>query len=82
MIRALARNSSFKNDAPLALDMINKMKRVTLGKQEECSICYCEITRGSAVIRLTCPHKYHMRCLTAWLQKNPHCPMCRRHVLN
>jgi hypothetical protein len=80
MIGVLAKNNS-DNEEPLPMETINKMRRYVIGQSEECSICYCEVTKGTSIMRLHCPHKYHPRCLTAWLQKNPHCPMCRRHVL-
>jgi hypothetical protein len=81
MIRVLAKNNSKDNEEPLSLDTINKIKKYSISQSEECSICYCEITKNSSIIRLHCPHKYHTRCLSVWLQKNPHCPMCRRHAL-
>lgn len=80
MIMDLAHNAKSK-DEPLSLVIIDKMKKKNVERAEECSICYCMISRSGYVFNLSCPHNYHVRCLTAWLQKNPRCPMCRQHVL-
>lgn len=80
MIQKLAVSTS--NDDPVPLAVIDKMRRTQTDDNEECSICYVCIPRETRVIRLPCPHHFHTRCLSAWLQKNPHCPMCRRHALS
>ena len=76
----LANNAKSKDD-PLSMVIINRMPRKMVERAEECSICYCTINRSGYVFKLKCPHHYHVRCMTAWLQKNPRCPMCRRHAL-
>lgn len=80
MIMELAKKGNISSE-PLPLDIINKIKKVDISNSEECSICYCTISKNSQIMKLNCPHHYHVRCISAWLQKNPLCPMCRRHCL-
>lgn len=68
-------------DEPLTIGSINMIPKRTVNTADECSICYCSVPAKTQVLRLPCPHAFHLRCITAWLQKNPHCPMCRRFVL-
>jgi len=77
----LARNAP-TDDKPLTLLQINKISPVMAVRAEDCSICYMKVFPKTMVPKLPCPHLYHTKCITAWLQKNPNCPMCRKHVLS
>jgi len=45
---------------------------------DECSICLDEIAVATTgCVQLSCSHKYHLGCISAWYQKNPSCPECR-----
>jgi len=50
----------------------------------ECSICLCEYTLGSDIVRSSnpqCDHVFHTNCIEQWLMKQrdgPLCPCCRR----
>ena len=81
MIMTLARNAP-KDDKPLTLQQINKIRQILTVKVEDCSICYMKVFPKSMVPKLSCSHLYHTKCISAWLQKNPNCPMCRKHVLS
>jgi hypothetical protein len=43
----------------------------------ECSICQEAFEVGNTVLKLPCRHVYHVDCVTAWLQQNNTCPLCR-----
>ena len=45
-----------------------------------CSICFENLHRGDAAIRLECSHEYHQHCLTNWLLRKAECPTCRTGV--
>ena len=81
MIMSLARNVS-TNDNPLTPQEISKITQVVAKNSDDCSICYMKIFPKAMILRLPCPHMYHIKCISAWLQKNPHCPMCRKHALS
>ena len=71
-----------QNDDPLTPQQISKIPQTTASKLEECSICYMKVFPRTMILRLPCPHFYHFKCISAWLQKNPQCPMCRKHALS
>lgn len=41
----------------------------------ECPICYDEIIFPSCI--KPCEHMFCNRCITKWLKKKMHCPLCR-----
>ncbi len=43
---------------------------------ENCSICYCEITRNKSKVTI-CKHEFHTSCLRKWLRDHDTCPICR-----
>lgn len=46
----------------------------------ECLICY-EPCVFPSIKQLECHHIFHIKCIDKWLQKNPNCPLCRKHIL-
>lgn len=45
---------------------------------QECPICFddiCVATTGC--VEMSCSHKFHLKCIGKWLNKNSTCPMCR-----
>lgn len=46
--------------------------------KEDCVICM----DGSYDKKYTlpCNHKFHYVCIKKWIEKNPSCPCCRRHI--
>lgn len=50
--------------------------------QENCSICYEEYKQGEKLKQLNCKHVYHINCISAWLNKEKKCPMCKDEVLS
>ena len=80
MIGQLARQVLVTDD-PLTAQQVGKITQTCIVKSEDCSICYMKVFPRSMVLRLPCPHIYHTKCISAWLQKNPRCPMCRKHAL-
>lgn len=61
----------------------NNGKHLCLGhlisskKQEDCSICYNELTDGNVVL-LTCGHMFHLDCMSTC--RTPQCPLCRKQL--
>lgn len=47
----------------------------------ECLICY-ELCIYPFIKQLECDHIFHIECIDKWLQKNPNCPLCRKHILD
>jgi len=51
--------------------------------QGDCSICYEELSHSEVLsckygIEPHCTGYFHEECISAWLQKNSSCPLCRR----
>jgi hypothetical protein len=44
-----------------------------------CPICLESIASGSSAAALGChvSHVFHEACISKWLEKTPHCPLCR-----
>mmetsp|Transcript_134471 Transcript_134471/g.190112 ORF Transcript_134471/g.190112 Transcript_134471/m.190112 type:complete len:124 (-) Transcript_134471:428-799(-) len=42
-----------------------------------CCVCLMEFESSDVVRQLPCSHIFHKRCISAWLQRNMECPMCR-----
>lgn len=49
-------------------------------KDQECTICFADFKDGSELKFLECTHKFHRRCVDAWLQNHNTCPVCRVQV--
>ena len=46
---------------------------------QECIICFGEFVVSEKLTKMPfCDHTYHTDCLIAWLEKQNHCPVCRR----
>jgi len=44
------------------------------GDAEICGICHAEM---NACVFTPCNHRFHVECLSKWLEKSSTCPMCR-----
>ena len=48
--------------------------------EEECSICRSNWNlKDNDVIRLSCNHFFHKKCILEWFENNESCPICRCH---
>mmetsp|Transcript_28983 Transcript_28983/g.92675 ORF Transcript_28983/g.92675 Transcript_28983/m.92675 type:complete len:198 (+) Transcript_28983:703-1296(+) len=45
-----------------------------------CSICLEATAAGDVIKKLPCAHKFHSKCIDAWLFHSPLCPFCRRSI--
>ncbi|AYV77619.1 MAG: hypothetical protein Dasosvirus13_5 [Dasosvirus sp.] len=52
-----------------------------LGSDLSCSICLTNYVQNDNLGILDCTHRFHMDCITRWLDVNPSCPLCRQNVL-
>ncbi|GMH18987.1 hypothetical protein Nepgr_020828 [Nepenthes gracilis] len=95
-LRCINRRTSMIRDLQTELFRLKKTrnsgggsKRFIWGKlgwkpweQEECAVCLEEFRLGENLMNLPCAHKFHSRCLTPWLEKNSHCPCCRKAIFS
>ena len=53
------------------------------GEEESCSLCLEAMWGEEDVLRLSCSHKYHRRCVYGWLveKRRNDCPLCRADVV-
>ncbi|WOL05978.1 hypothetical protein Cni_G14709 [Canna indica] len=52
------------------------------GGMAECPICLAEFEEGDELRVLPqCGHRFHVRCVDAWLGSHSSCPSCRRVIL-
>ena len=64
----------------LAVSAEEVQKFQELHPDEFCSICLMPFYEGDSsenVVRTTCNHFFHEKCLKEWLAKKRSCPMCR-----
>lgn len=45
-----------------------------------CSICMCDYDEGEELLMLDCSHRYHIECISKWLEKKTTCPICKRDI--
>lgn len=45
-----------------------------------CAVCLADFVDAKLARRLPCSHHFHPRCIDTWLERNKHCPLCRRAV--
>ena len=46
----------------------------------ECAICKEICVSGDELRTLPCTHQYHTKCLDAWVQNKPTCPLCNESI--
>ncbi|OQR92343.1 hypothetical protein ACHHYP_03833 [Achlya hypogyna] len=65
----------------------SSMEEETSSRPEDaCAICLCECEDSETLLKMPCQHVFHEECVVRWLEKTPHCPLCRQsategHVL-
>ena len=47
---------------------------------KDCSICLDDFKTNKKVIKLSCQHIFHEKCLFDTIKYNNSCPMCRAHI--
>jgi len=53
----------------------------TRGQEErKCMVCMEPFVSGDSLRALPCLHRYHRRCIDAWLIRSPECPICKRDI--
>jgi hypothetical protein len=50
---------------------------ITVPMGADCVICLNEYKERDKVVRLPCRHFYHDTCLSPWVSKSVHCPLCK-----
>lgn len=66
-------------------ELVPKYKKITkedINDVKECSICQEEFMEKQYKRELSCNHKYHKKCVDAWLKTNFTCPICRKSVIH
>ena len=72
-------NASDKiSSASLEIMVINCEDKEAL--DNDCLICMEAIEVKQEVVKLTCLHYYHHKCISKWLTKKSSCPICRQPV--
>jgi len=52
----------------------------TQGQERKCMVCMESFVAGDSLRALPCLHRYHRRCIDAWLIRSPECPICKRDI--
>ena len=57
-----------------------------LSTNVDCTICRCNLNMNSLynqekgidsqIVQGVCGHSFHIECITPWINKNKHCPIC------
>ena len=51
------------------------------GEKLACTICTFDINKGDEILKITCGHIFHSKCIIPWLQINKACPNCRTDLI-
>merc|ERR1719362_165791 len=49
-------------------------------EERKCMVCMEPFVAGDSLRALPCLHRYHWRCIDAWLSRSPECPICKRDI--
>lgn len=52
------------------------------GTLHNCSICLEELVGSLKVMKTSCGHSFHEKCLQEWFKKDHTCPICRAHSIS
>lgn len=47
-------------------------------REQGCSICLNDFSRGDRIRKLPCEHAFHAKCIDNWLERARECPNCKR----
>uniref|UniRef100_A0A7S3JI02 RING-type domain-containing protein n=1 Tax=Euplotes harpa TaxID=151035 RepID=A0A7S3JI02_9SPIT len=67
-------------------DIMKKLKTIKIAtkkqfeKDDTCSICLCNYAIGHKVVKLSCTHMFHVKCVKQWFDKKQTCPKCRKDL--
>ena len=50
--------------------------------EQECLICLSQVNLNENIIILSCNHKYHLLCLSKWINHKEVCPVCFKKIIN
>ncbi|CAF3327152.1 unnamed protein product [Rotaria socialis] len=54
---------------------------ISLPSTDDCAICLMTLAPGTALLTLSCNHKFHLQCLVSNAQaQNKECPLCRTTI--
>ena len=70
-------------DIIVTTDQLSKLNKITIDEQifDKCSICMDKLNIGDIMLDIECKHKFHIECLTEYLEKYNHiCPICRTDI--
>jgi len=71
-----------KNAVAPLLEDVKMTDCQCVGQLGQCSICLDEMDENSKVVKLSCGHHFHKRCVTKWLlTKKITCPLCKQKPL-
>jgi len=86
--RNIIDNNNNDNDEELNTRLteeeVNRLSIITNEEDSEdnCSICFENISMGSMIYRIPCNHKFHINCLKPHLiNYNRKCPLCRNDCI-
>lgn len=68
-----------KIDVSHVYQQINKNDRMALKKvvhTKNCNVCEKDIFGGSSIVKMSCKHMFHFKCMKNWLDRNIGCPIC------
>ena len=59
----------------------SKKKNINRFQSKECSICQQTFKSRQKLIKLSCDHEFHCKCIGTWLMKHrATCPLCQRKI--
>ncbi|KAK8477867.1 hypothetical protein V6N11_013827 [Hibiscus sabdariffa] len=62
---------------PAQKEVIEAMPTVTIKENLQCPVCLEDFEIGNEAKEMPCKHKFHVGCITPWLELHSSCPVCR-----
>ena len=65
-----------------AIDLLAPAPKIATAKLEnQCAVCFEDISRLQTYRKLECSHAFHTRCIDQWFARKLSCPMCRTSLV-
>jgi hypothetical protein len=78
ILQPLLYDDDFAPPVPPTPVQIARTRIQALGTEGQCSVCLLDMEKTEQITTLMrCVHKFHSKCVDAWLDTHHTCPVCR-----
>jgi hypothetical protein len=76
-------SSNFEKETTCLTETNTGKEKEEVKDEDNCSICYENITSSTGRTILSCSHNFHVKCIAEWFQQtqsDQNCPLCRNQL--